>query len=72
MQQVIRRTAIRDITGKILGFIEEDKEGNQRCRSFTGQILGYYDKAVDVTRSFTGRIITKGNSCIGFLYKDKN
>jgi hypothetical protein len=69
MQQPIRKTAIRDASGKILGFIEEDKDGNQRCRAFTGQILGYYDKAADVTRNFVGRIVTRGNSCIGFLYK---
>ena len=67
----IKKTDIRDASGRILGYIEEDKFGNQRCRNFTGVILGYYDKNTDTTRTFTGRIVTRGNSCIGFLYKDK-
>ena len=66
---VARRTAIRDASGKILGFIEEDNEGNQQAREFTGNILGYYNKQQDVTREFTGRIRTRGNSVIGFLYE---
>lgn len=69
--KVTNRIAIRDIGGKILGFIEEDKDGNQQCRAFTGQILGFYDKNQDVTREFSGKIVTRGNSCIGFLYKGK-
>ena len=66
----IRKTPVRDYTGKILGYIEEDKDGNQRCRAFTGRVLGYYDKASDTTRDFYGKVITKGNSCMGFLYQD--
>ena len=66
---VVRRTPVRDVSGKILGYIEEDKDGNQQVREFTGKILGFYDKKLDVTREFTGRIRTKGNSVIGFLYE---
>ena len=68
---VIRKTAVKDITGKILGYIEEDKDGNQQCRDFFGRILGYYNKELDVTKEFTGRIRTRGNSVIGFLYEKK-
>ena len=69
MQRIVNTTYVRDVAGKILGIIEEDDEGNQRCRAFSGQVLGYYDKKANVTRAFNGRIITRGNSCIGFLYK---
>ena len=68
---VVNKYDVRDVGGKILGYIEEDKDGNQRCRAFTGQILGYYDKKANVTRAFNGRITTRGNSCIGFLYNRK-
>lgn len=70
MDVPVRKTDIRDISGRIIGYIEEDKFGNKRCRNFTGRVLGYYDKASDTTRNFTGRVITKGDSCIGFLYQD--
>ena len=68
---VVNRTPVRDVSGKILGFIEEDKDGNQQCREFTGKILGFYNKEQNVTREFTGRIRTRGNSVIGFLYEKK-
>ena len=69
MQTPIKTTYVRDIAGKILGYIEEDKDGNKRCRAFSGRILGYYDKAQDMTRAFNGRIVTRGDSCVGFLYQ---
>lgn len=65
----VKKYDVRDIGGKILGYIEEDKEGNQQCRDFYGKILGFYNKKQDVTRDFYGKIVTRGNSCIGFLYR---
>lgn len=67
----IKKYDVRDIGGKILGYIEEDEKGNQQCRDFYGKILGFYDKEHDVTREFSGKIKTRGNSCIGFLYEKK-
>ena len=67
--QPVSTQAIRDFGGKILGYIEEDKDGNQRCITFAGKVLGYYDKKTNTTREFNGKITSRGNTCVGFLYK---
>lgn len=68
----ISKTPVRDISGKIIGFIETDKDGNKQVRNFYGRILGTYDSRLDVTRDFYGKIITRGDSVVGFLYDEKN
>lgn len=63
---------IKDFSQKILGILETDANGNQTVRSFPGrQILGYYKKDRDVTTDFYGRIISRGNTAIALIYKDK-
>ena len=63
---------IKDFSQKILGILETDTNGNQPVRSFPGrQILGYYKKDRDVTTDFYGRIISRGNTAIALIYKDK-
>jgi len=64
----ISKVAIREFSGKIIGWLETDKDGNQQIRNFHGKILGKYDKALDCTRDFYGKIITKGNTVNGLLY----
>lgn len=65
---VVSKVTIREPSGKILGYIETDKDGNQQVREFSGKILGYYDKRTDMTRDFYGRPKTRGNTVLGFLY----
>ena len=55
------KTPIREFSGNIIGWLEDDGEGNQLVRSFTGNILGFYRKSEDKTRDFYGRIIGNGN-----------
>ena len=63
---------IKEKKKKILGILETDTNGNQTVRSFPGrQILGYYKKDRDVTTDFYGRIISRGNTAIALIYKDK-
>ena len=63
---------IKDFSQKILGILETDANGNQTVRNFPGrQILGYYKKDRDVTTDFSGRIISRGNTVIALIYKDK-
>lgn len=64
----VSKIAIREFSGKIIGWLETDKDGNQQIRTFTGKILGKYDKTFDVTRTFTGKIVSKGNTVTGLLY----
>lgn len=65
----ISKEPIRQFGGKIIGWIETDKDGNQQIRDFYGRILGKYDKSLNVTRDFYGRILTKGNTVAGLVYK---
>ena len=57
---------VRDFSGKIIAWVEEKSNGDVYVREFSGMILGHYDKACDVTREFSGRIIAQGNQ-IGML-----
>lgn len=59
---------IKDWTGKTLGFIETDSCGNIILRNFYGQILGKYNKQLNITQDFYGRQVAKGN-CIMMLLK---
>lgn len=54
-------TVIRDFHGRIIGYIQTDKDGNKRVLNFHRQILGDYKKSLDVTRDFYGRIIARGD-----------
>ena len=65
----ISKEPIREFSGKIIGWIETDRDGNQQVRDFYGKILGKYDKSLNVTRDFYGRILTRGNTVAGLVYK---
>ena len=71
MQNIISKEPVREFNGKIMGFIETDRDGNQQVRDFYGRILGTFDKKMNVTRDFYGIILTQGNTVLGLLYKNK-
>lgn len=58
---------IRDFYGRIVGYIEEDAQGNKVVRDFYRTIQGKYDKKQNVTRDFYGRIIAKGDACASLI-----
>ena len=61
MQNIISKEPVREFNGKIMGFIETDRDGNQQVRDFYGRILGTFDKKMNVTRDFYGRIVAQGD-----------
>lgn len=63
------KTAIRDFSGLIIGWIEEESSGDKTVRDFSGKILGYYNKSRDVTTDFLGRILTRGDSSNGLIWR---
>ena len=71
MQNIISKEPVREFNGKIMGFIETDRDGNQQVRDFYGRIHATYDKKMNVTRDFYGRVLTRGNTVLGLLYKNK-
>ncbi len=52
---------VRDFTGRIVGYIETDFQGNKIVRDFYRVVLGKYDKKNNVTRDFYGRIVARGD-----------
>ena len=55
------RNAVKDFYGKILGYIDEEPNGDRIARGFTFEILGKYDRANNVTRDFYGKILYQGD-----------
>ena len=65
----MERQMIRQFSGKIVGFIDVDSNGDKTVRAFSGMILGYYRKNRDVTTDFYGKIIAWGD-ITGIFFKD--
>lgn len=63
-------TAIKDFYGKILGYIEEDEQGNKTIRDFYRKILGRYDKKLNITKDFYGRVLGQGDLSSGLIYRN--
>ena len=55
------RLTIKDWTGKIIGYIETQSNGDKVVKDFYQRILGRYDESMDVTKDFYGRIVAKGD-----------
>ena len=62
------KTAIKDFTGRILGYISTDSSGNKTVTDFYGRTLGYYRASDDTTRDFYNRIVARGDQ-VGMLIK---
>ena len=61
------REKIQDFSGKIIGWIEWS--GNRKWLSdFSGKRLGYYDKSLNKTFDFYGRMVATGD-CIMMLLR---
>ncbi len=58
---------IRDFYGKIIGYRREKLNGDIEISDFYGRIKGRYDKRLDVTRDFYGRIISRGDTSAALL-----
>lgn len=63
------REAIKDWTGKILGFKETDSKGNETVRGFNQMVVSRYDVEHNCTRDFYGRKLTEGNTATSMLNK---
>ena len=69
--RAVSKEPIRLFSGKIIGYLETDKDGNQQVRDFYGKILVTYDKSFNVTRDFYGKILSKGNQVVGLVWNPK-
>lgn len=63
---------IREFSGKIIGFIETDSDGNKVGRTFPSRkIVGRYDAKNDCTRDFSCRIVAKGDCVVSLITSNK-
>ena len=60
---------IKDWQGRILGVVETDDKGNKTVRDFYNVILGFYKKDLNITTDFNGRMLTKGDTAVGLIFK---
>lgn len=59
---IVTREYIKNRSGKILGFIDTDSEGNRTARTKEGRVLGYYKKKRNVTTNVGGKILSYGDT----------
>lgn len=61
---------IKEFSGRIIGIVETDADGNQTGRDFdTRTIVGWYIKKHDHTEDFMHRVVAKGNSVVNLIYE---
>ena len=65
------KTPIRDFYGRILGFVEEETNGDKTIRDFYGRIVARYNKRLNRTTDFYGRVIGQGDMGVSLLYANK-
>ena len=58
-------------SGKIIGILEHESNGDITARDYPSQvILGYYRKSKDMTISFSGKMLIRGNAVVCFFIKN--
>ena len=65
------KEAIKDWSGKILGWIETMPNGDKKATDFGGKILGYYKKQSNYTTDFYGKLIYQGDAVVSFITNQK-
>lgn len=62
---------VKDWSGKVLGFVETDKKGNQIVKNFGGKVLARYNAEKDWTTDYAGKLLSRGNTAISYIYLEK-
>ena len=63
------REAIRFSNGRILGYIDTLPNGDKEVRDSSGRYLGKYDKHMNVTKDYAGRLLYRGDQSSMLLNK---
>jgi len=61
---------VRAWDGWILGYKEPTGNGDITYRAFSGVILGFYKKELDVTTNFQGIHLTKGDTGVSLIMEN--
>ncbi len=62
---------IKNFTGKILGKVITEPNGNKKAMNFEGQILAKYNKKMNYTTDFYGKILGKGDLTEAIIYTEE-
>ena len=66
----MQRKPIQEWTGRIIGWLQVESNGDKTLTDFQGSILGYYHVNNDYTTDFYGRIIGWGDQLMTLLQRD--
>lgn len=61
------RENIHDFYGRIIGYLERKPNGDVVAHDFAGRILGTYDKSLNATKDFHGKLLTTGDTTSGLV-----
>ena len=57
----MKREAVRDIRGRVLGYIDFLSNGDKEIRDGYNRYLGKFDKQMNVTKDSGGRVLYRGD-----------
>ena len=66
----MKQIPVKDLYGRIIGWLEPTNRGIT-VRDFYLRILGFYDKARNVTTDFHGRILYQGDMSSALILQNK-
>lgn len=61
------RETIREFSGRIVGYLDHESNGDITVKNFSGTILGKYEARSDSTKDFYGKILYYGNMAPALL-----
>lgn len=62
---------IKSFTGKIIGKISTESNGDKKAMTFEGQIIAKYNKKMNYTTDFYGKILGKGDLTEAIIYTEE-
>ncbi len=57
----INREAIRSFNGRVIGYIDTLPNGDKEIRDSSGRYLGKFDKHMNATKDYAGRLLYRGD-----------
>lgn len=64
------RQPIKNFYNQIIGYLEEDSQGNKKAFDFYNRLLGTYEKSTNLTKDFYRRIVGKGDLTSALIYEE--
>lgn len=61
------RETIKKCSGQIVGYLDHESNGDIIAKSYSGRILGKYERSSNTTKDYGGRILFYGNMSAALL-----